>query len=279
MNTNFIILFLIAHILGDFYLQTENMAKLKNTEMKWLFIHSSLYSIPYIVIYISFDKNLHFLFLLLALCSSHLIIDFIKSLGYRCYLKCVNILSNLSVNFIKQWMIYLLDQIIHILIIIIICYLFKEQISHPILQINNFFSYFNLNTLLLLKWILIILSIYKPANITFIQLFSGYKPTNSNDSIKKIILDLDKLNRYTPTNNSNFISNSKKAGAIIGFLERIVIIILLSVNQYSSIGLILTAKSIARYDMISKDQEFAEYYLIGTLFSVLFSIVLYVLLF
>lgn len=52
--------------------------------------------------------------------------------------------------------------------------------------------------------------------------------------------------------------------------EKIIILILLNVNQYSSIGLILTAKSIARYDMISKDQEFAEYYLIGTLFSLLF---------
>lgn len=48
-----------------------------------------------------------------------------------------------------------------------------------------------------------------------------------------------------------------------------------NINQYSAVGLILTAKSIARYERISKDQEFAEYYLIGTLTSVLFSILLY----
>jgi hypothetical protein len=32
-------------------------------------------------------------------------------------------------------------------------------------------------------------------------------------------------------------------------------------------GVVLTAKSIARYDRISKDQGFAEYYLLGTLMS------------
>lgn len=34
----------------------------------------------------------------------------------------------------------------------------------------------------------------------------------------------------------------------------------------------MTAKSIARYDRISKDQEFAEYYLLGTLLSTICAI-------
>lgn len=41
----------------------------------------------------------------------------------------------------------------------------------------------------------------------------------------------------------------------------------LSIQQYSSVGFILTAKSIARYNKISEDQAFAEYYLLGTLLS------------
>lgn len=32
----------------------------------------------------------------------------------------------------------------------------------------------------------------------------------------------------------------------------------------SAIGLVLTAKSIARYGRISKEKNFAEYYLLGT---------------
>lgn len=44
-------------------------------------------------------------------------------------------------------------------------------------------------------------------------------------------------------------------------------LILLSIGQYSAIGLVLTAKSIARYNKITENQEFAEYYLLGTLLS------------
>ena len=44
-------------------------------------------------------------------------------------------------------------------------------------------------------------------------------------------------------------------------------LILIYMNQYSAIGLVLTAKSLARYDRISKDEKFAEYYLLGTLIS------------
>ena len=46
-------------------------------------------------------------------------------------------------------------------------------------------------------------------------------------------------------------------------------LIFLSLGQYSALGLVLTAKSIARYDKITKDPDFAEYYLLGTLMSVI----------
>ncbi len=62
-------------------------------------------------------------------------------------------------------------------------------------------------------------------------------------------------------------------------LERLIIVIFLSINQYSAIGLVLTAKSIARYDRISNDQAFAEYYLLGTLLSTIMVIVTYLLVF
>ncbi len=36
-----------------------------------------------------------------------------------------------------------------------------------------------------------------------------------------------------------------------------------------------TAKSIARYDKIAKNQAFAEYYLIGSLFSIICVLIIY----
>ncbi|MCO4469468.1 hypothetical protein Si141_01517 [Streptococcus infantarius subsp. infantarius] len=46
-------------------------------------------------------------------------------------------------------------------------------------------------------------------------------------------------------------------------------------NQFASIGLVFTAKPIARYNKIkiSESPTFAEYYLIGSLFSI-FSVLL-----
>lgn len=69
------------------------------------------------------------------------------------------------------------------------------------------------------------------------------------------------------------------AGAMIGNLERILSAIFLSLNALSSIGLIYTAKSIARFKRIEENQGFAEYYLIGTLFSILFVVITYFLIF
>lgn len=63
------------------------------------------------------------------------------------------------------------------------------------------------------------------------------------------------------------------AGALIGTLERVISFALLISGQIAVIGLIFTAKSIARFDRIQKDQRFAEYYLIGSLSSLIICVV------
>jgi len=63
------------------------------------------------------------------------------------------------------------------------------------------------------------------------------------------------------------------AGALIGFLERALTLTFVLAGQYTALGLVLTAKSIARHEEL-KDRHFAEYYLIGTLSSVLFAVLI-----
>lgn len=46
-----------------------------------------------------------------------------------------------------------------------------------------------------------------------------------------------------------------------------IMLMFIAMDQYAAMGLVLTAKSIARYDKITKDEKFAEYYLLGTLLS------------
>lgn len=85
-----------------------------------------------------------------------------------------------------------------------------------------------------------------PSNILIQKILSSYKPNNDNKDL---------------------ITIDNNAGRCIGSLERLIMLIFIAMNQYSAMGLVLTAKSVARYDKISKDEKFAEYYLLGTLLS------------
>lgn len=114
-----------------------------------------------------------------------------------------------------------------------------------------FFEIVEISKMKMVCWITILLAIHKPANITISYLIAAYKP-------KKNINELDFKEDY-------------RAGRFIGTLERIVILIFITIGQYSAIGLVLTAKSIARYDEIAKNKITAEYYLLGTVFVIILS--------
>lgn len=103
--------------------------------------------------------------------------------------------------------------------------------------------------------LLFIILITKPVNIVFKLFFNKYQVTEGEEEL-------------TVTG----------AGALIGQLERLIMGIFLLMGQFTAIGLVFTAKSIARYDKISKSQAFAEYYLIGSLFSIISVLLAYILL-
>ena len=64
---------------------------------------------------------------------------------------------------------------------------------------------------------------------------------------------------------------SDNIGALIGMLERVVILLLGALGLYGSIALVLTAKSLARFKQL-EDKDFAEKYLVGTLISLIIAI-------
>ena len=57
------------------------------------------------------------------------------------------------------------------------------------------------------------------------------------------------------------------AGRMIGFLERALIYLMVLAGQLGGIGFLIAAKSILRFDTVSKDQRASEYVIIGTLAS------------
>lgn len=57
------------------------------------------------------------------------------------------------------------------------------------------------------------------------------------------------------------------AGRMIGLLERALIFLMVLAGQPAGIGFLIAAKSILRFDTVSKDQRASEYVIIGTLAS------------
>lgn len=66
-------------------------------------------------------------------------------------------------------------------------------------------------------------------------------------------------------------SGVKGSGRLIGELERTITLVLILLGQWAAIILLLAAKSIARFEEL-KERRFAEYYLVGTLSSLLVAI-------
>ncbi len=58
------------------------------------------------------------------------------------------------------------------------------------------------------------------------------------------------------------------AGRLIGILERMIVLTLVWQDQWSAVGLVLAAKSLARFKEL-EDRGFGEVYLVGTLASVI----------
>ncbi len=67
--------------------------------------------------------------------------------------------------------------------------------------------------------------------------------------------------------------NTVKAGKWIGILERALILILYYMDSLASIGFVIAAKSLVRFKLMD-NKMFSEYYLLGTLLSVVYTLVM-----
>ncbi|MCD8214771.1 MAG: DUF3307 domain-containing protein [Clostridiales bacterium] len=246
MFKNYYLILLLGHILGDFYFQTPNMAKAKNKKISVLLIHCLIYFLTIaFIIFFAFQKSgLSALFIVGA---SHFIID----LGKYLLIKYFNIYEKAGSR-----AVYAADQLIHLIFTGIGAYTLLESELNVFPFVSKIFENINIDGITALKLALIILIMAKPANITIKELIKLYKPGEQTD----------------------IVESNKRTGGFIGILERYIIFILLYVNQYSAVGLVLTAKSIARYHEL-EDKGFAEYFLMGTLLSTFIIILTYLIVF
>lgn len=66
-------------------------------------------------------------------------------------------------------------------------------------------------------------------------------------------------------------SGLEGSGRLIGILERMLGLVLVLMGQWAALAVVLAAKSIARFEEL-RDRPFAEYYLVGTLASLLVAV-------
>ncbi|NMA12837.1 MAG: DUF3307 domain-containing protein [Chloroflexi bacterium] len=272
-----------AHLIGDFYLQPAAIAEGKKRNLWLLLPHWLLYALPFAVLYLLSDQNPQLPTLLTIAVASHLPVDFIKQLLARRVRKLEK-----SKRDFRSLNLFLADQFVHLAIIAVAAIALYERglILEAAPWLAELAGRLQLNLYILVQAGLVGLIILKPASLIVSKVSTVYRPERSveyadstnqfHENRAGLFPQTDPAVKKPPDKPVEAI---RGAGQMIGYLERILIVIFLSVGQYASIGLIMTAKSIARYERINKDSEFAEYYLIGTLSSILIAILAYLLVF
>lgn len=239
-NSNDVFLLLmLAHVLGDFYLQSSEMAERKVASPASLWRHGLIYGVCMITV-MRCAANGGWPLLLLALLGGavHLIIDALKPRAAQ-------------VAFINRHL-FTLDQCMHILSLFLLWLLLGQGTTlHPLLDAS--LSGLPVRMLPLALALLVVL---RPVGL---------------------LIESGEIWDLGIAAESEVGNKKKKAhsGRMIGYLERLIILFLLTNDQYSAIAFVLTAKSVARFKDLEK-QINAEYYLIGTLLSVVsvFAVVL-----
>lgn len=174
----------------------------------------------------------------------HFLIDFIK--------------ENLKLKYKeKDLFLYLVDQIAHLVSIIIIIFIQFESLGAFFDLLKNAYDFsitliqFNFTTIdkVIILLILIIVNTY----------FSGY--------LIELILKKIKPNVPNTTNSSSNQNEGKKFGRFIGYLERNLYMIFIATNLIEGVAVVIAIKAIARFKQFD-DKEFAEYYIVGSFISI-----------
>ena len=228
----------LAHLLGDFYLQSKDFCKEKREKgwMSWtIYVHSAIIALlSWLMVW---DIDAWWLALLIGV--SHLLTDCTKSVVETALIRRGKD-RYILVSFIA-------DQIVHLTFMLIFASLWLNY---------NQWSEFSW-VISGLKGVLLFFAFLiacNPTNIFFNLVMQFCKVQIGSDDSK---------------NNVAF-----RAGALIGNLERILTIIFVVLGQYEVIGFLVVAKSILRFSEIKDGSDKAEYVLVGTLLSLTVAILL-----
>lgn len=224
-----LLLLILGHIFGDFFLQPDSWVKGKleiKSRCKYLCLHSLVHGVLTGTILLFFlDSVMGILYISFIVAISHGVVDLVK----------------LSAGKGFKW--FIVDQIAHILVLILIWLWLYQAIVPEIITILKKLNYTHI-----VAYVIAYLMMFQPSAVLVGEILSKWSPELRNE----------------PT------SSLTGAGRYLGYIERIIILTFVLAAQYSAIGFVLAAKSIFRMGDLreAKDRKFTEYVMLGTLFSV-----------
>jgi hypothetical protein len=216
MEINILLRLLTAHLLGDFALQSSAwVASKENKKAKSGALYLHVLVVTALTYLLLWDWSRWYIPLIIGV--THLVIDI-----WKCYRK--NTLTY-----------FIIDQCLHIAVILIIWQVYYGKINLTGLFYNNHFW------LLLIGYYIVIW----PLGITI-----GKATEKWQKAAQMNAAGLD------------------KAGIWIGRCERVLVLTFIITGQYTALGFLMAAKSILRFtDKDEMTQKKTEYVLVGTLIS------------
>lgn len=235
MNYEGILILLLGHALGDFYFQSDMVAENKKERSRWLLYHAAVYAVcTGCILFLCAAPSFSLILLWCVSSILHALIDHLKIL--------INKSSDKNSNSAVKWFNkydFFVDQAMHLITIFL---LWVSICRYADLNVYSYVG-FSISSVPLLPLITGLLYLLKPAGMLVGRVLAKYrKPEDDN--------------------------GYQNAGRLIGYLERIIVFILIIYQQYGAIAFVIAAKSLARFQDINDKRQTAEYYLIGTLLSV-----------
>lgn len=270
---------LTGHLVGDFYLQTKKTADKKAAKFAAVLLHSLVYAAAVTLFSMLFGNWRNWLVIFAACFVSHTVIDYIKCallkpLGEK---RGKGKPAPEKSDEKRGLFLYFADQILHAGVIFALAFISAEPNGVGMNIIGYLEGVFEAGFIKMQMMLAAFLAVLKPSSLLIDKILPdinksetgsggkndiGTAETNPNSVINKKLMS-EKISKTAESKDRDF---APKTGALIGYLERIVILILGLMKLYTVIGIVLTAKSLARFNQLN-EKGFAEKYLVGTLAS------------
>ncbi|EKN65442.1 hypothetical protein BABA_19926 [Neobacillus bataviensis LMG 21833] len=278
-----ILCLILAHLIADFYLQTNEMVKDKQKNIKKHIIHhffmSALILGGFLIFQFKAVNILHsFIFPLVFIVVSHFLIDVVK-------MKMLDTIKISNEENLKRLGFFILDQLLHLFMIILACHLFINISYNKILEV--FAEGSQLGTVN--AWLFIVIMVILTTSVSghAIRILLGSIPNQllsfegryafKADRQEEGFANRGKMGLTEEYHYTIFSKHDLSRGKLIGYIERLLVLVLTFYSAYPAIGFIVAAKSIARFKQMD-DRNWAEYFLLGTLTSMFIGISLGIIL-